>query len=90
MTTTNIQAEETLKHIMQGQTQKVINPEERKYRMVENGNRVPNIILRKTVNKLRAKKISDSVILDQILTFDELAEKGELLDYLNKQRTKDK
>jgi hypothetical protein len=85
-----LQAENALKDIMTGQTQKVINPEDRKYHMVENGKRVPNIILRMTVDKLKTKKIPEKVILDQILFFDELAEKGELLDYLNKQISKEK
>jgi hypothetical protein len=79
------QAEDALKSIMSGQTQKVITPEERKYKMIENGKRIPNIILRKAVDKMIAKKLPEKVIINRILFFDEMAEKGELLNYLKEQ-----
>jgi hypothetical protein len=57
---------------------------ERKVKMVEQGKRIPNIVLKKTAEKLRAKGFDDREVLRRILFFDELAKKGQLLDYLKK------
>ncbi len=78
--------EDALKTIMRGDINNIVNQDDRKVKMVEIGNRIPNIVLRKTVEKLRAKGLSETEIIDKILFFDELAEKGQLLDYLEKQK----
>ena len=51
--------------------------------MIVDGKRIPNIVLRKTVEKLKNNKMPDKLIIEQILKFDDLAERGQLIDYLN-------
>ncbi len=77
---------QALKAIQQGDLGDVINEEDRKVRMVETGTRIPNVVLRQTVKKLRAKGLTDKQIIDKILFFDELAEDGKLLEYLENQK----
>ena len=78
--------EQALKNIVSGNINSVVPDETRKVKMVERGLRIPNIVLRKTVEKLRAKGLSDAQIIEKILFFDDLAEKGELLSYLDRQK----
>lgn len=75
--------EDVLKLISQGKAATVLPDEERKVKMVEVRKKIPNIILRKTVTKLRKNgKLNDKQILNKIMKFDELAEKDELIKYL--------
>ena len=60
----------------------------RKVKMVEFGTKIPNEVLRITVEKLRRANMDDKLIVDQLIKFDALAEKGELLDYINRLKMK--
>jgi hypothetical protein len=77
-------AENVLQQIAKTGASAVVSDEEREVSMVEQGLRIPNIVLRKTVEQLRAKKMPDKKILGKILLFDELAEKNQLIEYLEK------
>jgi hypothetical protein len=84
-------AEDVLKLIIKGDIDIIVPENKRKVKMVEVRKKIPNVILRKTVEKLRAQnKMNDTRILNQILNFDEMAEKGELLNFLNKRKVNKK
>ncbi|MBN1331678.1 hypothetical protein JW978_02205 [Candidatus Dojkabacteria bacterium] len=83
-------AAQVLQSLAEGGTDAVVSSEERQYKMVENGRRVPNPVMRAAAKQLKEKGFSDAEIVQKILFFDELAEKDQLIDYLNKQEKEKK
>lgn len=75
-------AEDILKNIMQGKTEQVAPDHERKYKLVEDGAKIPNAVLIEIVKQMRIAGIEYKEILRKVLYFDYLAEKGELISYL--------
>jgi hypothetical protein len=83
MTPTN-----TLQNIIAGNTDDIVDPKEKQYKMVEDGKKVPNAVMQNMVGRLRARGVPENEIVDRILFFDQLAEKDELVEYLAKQKQK--
>ena len=81
-------SEDILKKLVAGNIDEIEGMETRHVKMIVDGKRIPNIVLKKAVEKLRANKMPDKLIIEQILKFDDLAEKGHLIEYLNKQKKK--
>ncbi len=84
----SLNAQQILQNIADGSTEQVVADKDRKRKMMETGTRIPNSFLREMVKNLRKDKMPDSKILENVLLFDELAENGELIDYLNKNLAK--
>lgn len=80
--------EEILKKLVAGEIDEIDGMGNRRLQMIVEGKRIPNKVLRQTVDKLKAKNMSTENILANILKFDELAEKGQLIDYLNQKKQK--
>lgn len=75
-------AEDILKNIVQGKTEQIAPDHERKYKLVEDGTKIPNAVLIEIVKQMRESGVDHKEILRKILYFDYLAEKGELISYL--------
>ncbi|MBD3280124.1 hypothetical protein GF389_01195 [Candidatus Dojkabacteria bacterium] len=78
-------AESILRNIADKGSEAVLDSQNRQYKMVEAGKRIPNPVMRAAVEKMRKNGMEEKQIVDKVLLFDELAEKDELLDYLNKE-----